>query len=43
MKLSDWISENQFRKLIRLIFIEKSNVNERLKDNFKKKWKVPET
>ena len=43
MKLSGWITKNQFRKLNRLIFIEKSNVNERLKEILKKKWKVSET
>jgi hypothetical protein len=43
MKFYNWIEENQFLRLFCLMFIEKSNVNERWKDIMIEKWKDPET
>lgn len=43
MELCGWIQKNQFLRLNRLVLIEKSSVNERLKAIIKEKWKDPET
>ena len=43
MKLYDWIRENQLLRLIHLVLIENSSVNERLKAIIKEKLKDPET
>lgn len=43
MKLCNWIKKNRLLRFDRLVFIEKSSVNERLKAIIKEKWKDPET
>ena len=40
MEFCGWIEKSQLLRLIHLILIEKSSVNERLKDTIKKIWKT---